>query len=273
MELYITRHGQTKANVEKYMQGQTPGELTEEGCQQAKKFGQYYKDIKFDEIYCSDLLRAKKSLEIIIKENIYNSEYKDIIAYSDKIREINCKSLEYQPCSLYKKLKNSPPNRYRFISTATQDETYIDIFYRTSLFLDDLIHKNISNKYSSGINKENVYQLNEDAKKISSDNVITLWKEKKLSVFENNKNIKLRKILVLCHGGAIAEIINNILYRMKKCVTIQRVVSENTGLFKIQIYLKEKSKNKEILNDNDLIFNFNLFNDITHLNKVKENLK
>ena len=64
MELYITRHGQTKANVEKYMQGQTPGELTEEGCLQAKKFGIYYKDIKFDEIYCSDLLYIKTNIKI-----------------------------------------------------------------------------------------------------------------------------------------------------------------------------------------------------------------
>ena len=45
MELYITRHGQTKANIEQYMQGQTPGELTSEGCEQAKKFGIYYKDM------------------------------------------------------------------------------------------------------------------------------------------------------------------------------------------------------------------------------------
>ena len=45
MEIYITRHGQTKGNVEQYMQGQLPGELTIEGCQQAKKFGIFYKDM------------------------------------------------------------------------------------------------------------------------------------------------------------------------------------------------------------------------------------
>ena len=269
MELYITRHGQIKANVENYMQGQTPGELTEEGYKQAKKFGIYYKDIKFDKIYCSDLLRAKKTLEIVLNENIHKEIYKDIITYTDKLREINCKSLEYQPVSVYYKLKNSPPNRYRFIKTSPQDETYIDIFYRISLFLDELIHKNISEKYSSGINKENVYKLNEDANKISESNVLTLWKEKKLS-FNNNKNLELKKFLVLCHGGAITEIINNILYRMKKNVTIQRIKSENTGLFVVQIYLKEKSKEKEIIGDKDLVFNFNLFDDTTHLNKNLE---
>ena len=46
------------------------------------------------------------------------------------------------------KIKNVNPEKYRFISTAPQDETYIDIFYRTSLFLDDLIHKYISDKYT-----------------------------------------------------------------------------------------------------------------------------
>ena len=270
MELYITRHGQTKGNVEQFMQGQTPGELTEEGCLQAKQFGIYYKNIKFDEIYCSDLLRAKKTLEIILNENIYKEEYEGIITYTDKIREINCKSLEYQPVSVYHKLKNCSAEKYRFFLTAPQDETYIDIFYRTSLFLDDLIHKYISNEYSSGINKENVYKLNEEANKISDKNVIALWKDKKLSV-DNNKNCELKKILVLSHGGAIAEIMNNILFRMKKIVTFRRVASENTGLFVIQIYPKKKRKEKEMLNDSDLVFNFKLFNDINHLNKKKKN--
>ena len=267
MELYITRHGQTKANVEKYMQGQTPGELTREGCQQAKEFGIYYKDIKFDQIYCSDLLRAKKSLEIILEENIHKENNKDILVYTDKIREVNCKSFEYQPCSLYSKLKNNPPERFRFNKSSPQDETDIDIFYRTSLFLDDLIHKNISQKYQSGKNKESVYQLNEEADKISAEEVVSLWEEKKLSIIDDNENKDLKKILVLCHGGAIAEIINNLLYRMMKYVTLKRVFSQNTGLFVVQIFLKDNCEQKEIIKDDDLIFNFKLFNDTKHLNK------
>lgn len=264
MELYITRHGQTKANVEKYMQGQTPGELTNTGCEQAKKFGSFYKEVKFDEIYCSDLLRAKKTLEIILNENLYKDDYNNKIIYTDKIREINCKSLEYEPVSKYVKIKNVKPEKFRFISTAPQDETYIDIFYRTSLFLDDLIHKYISDKYISGINKENVLKLNEDANKISADNVTTLWNQKKLSVVNNNTE-NLKKILIVCHGGAIAEIMNNLLYRMKKNVTTKRVLSNNTGLFVVQIYKKENIQENEIIDDKDLVYNFKLFNDTTHL--------
>jgi len=101
MELYITRHGQTKANVGQYMQGQSPGELTSEGCEQAKKFGIYYKNVKFDEIYCSDLLRAKKTLEIILNESI-NKDYS--VIYSKNLREINVQSLVNKPCLLDQKL-------------------------------------------------------------------------------------------------------------------------------------------------------------------------
>ena len=269
MELYITRHGQTKANVEKYMQGQTPGELTEEGSLQAKKFGIYYKDIKFDEIYCSDLLRAKKTLEIILNENIHKEDYKNIIVYTDKIREVNCKSFEYKPCSLYAQLKNNPPERFRFNSASPGDETDIDIFYRTSLFLDDLIQRNITQKYSSGISKENVYKINEEANKVTSENVTSLWEEKKLSINDKDEKKDLKKILVLCHGGPIAEIINNLLYRMKKSVSLKRVFSQNTGLFDVQIFLKDNCKEKEIIKNDDLIFNFKLFNDTKHLNKNK----
>ena len=108
MEIYLTRHGQTKANVEHYMQGQLPGELTSEGMNQAKAFGQHYKDIKFDEIYCSDLLRAQKTLEIILTENNYKEEYNNKVIYSEKLREINAKSLEYKPVSLEQKIRNNP---------------------------------------------------------------------------------------------------------------------------------------------------------------------
>ena len=263
MELYITRHGQTKANIEKYMQGQTPGELTSEGIEQAKKFGEYYKDMKFDEIYCSDILRAKKTLEIILNESNHKEHNNNIITYSEKLREINAKSLVYKPCSLEQKLRNSPPERFRFNLTGENDETFIDVFYRISLFLDFLIQKNISNNYASGINKENVYKLNEEAKVISSDEFLKLWEEGNLSY--NETNLKLKKILILCHGGAIFEMINNILYRSRKNVIIKRIKSENTGLYIVKIFPKENQEN--IKKDEDIIFSFNLVNDISHLIK------
>ena len=267
MELYITRHGQTKANIEKYMQGQTPGELTIEGCEQAKKFGMYYKNMKYDEIYCSDILRAKKTLEIILNENIYKEHNSNVVNYTDKLREINVKSLEYKPCSLDLKLRNNPPQRYRFNLTAENDETFIDVFYRISQFLDYLIQINISEDYSSGITKENVYKLNEEANSISPDNFKDLFEEGKLTNNNNEDSIDFKKILIVCHGGSIFELVNNLLYRIRKNVILKRLKSENTGLYIIRIYPREIKK--EIKSDKDIIFSFKLVNDIAHLNKDK----
>ena len=265
MELYITRHGQTKANIEHIMQGQSPGELTSEGFEQAKKFGIYYKNIKFDEIYCSDLLRAKKTLEIILNENT-NKDYS--VIYSENLREINVQSLVNKPCSLDQKLRNNPPEKYRFNLTDKNDETFIDVFYRISQFLDGLIQKNISENYNSGINKENVYKLNEEANKVSADNLLNWYNDGKLTYKYINKNDKkLKKILILCHGGAISEIMNNILYRLKNNVTVKKINSENTCLYIVKIFPKENKK--IILSNKDLIYSFDLFNDISHLNNNK----
>ena len=270
MELYIIRHGQTKSNIEKYMQGQTPGELTLEGCEQAKKFGIYYKNMKFDEIYCSDLLRAKRTLEIILNESNHKQHNESVITYTEKLREINAKSLEYKPCSLDNDLRNNPPERYRFNLTGENDETFVDVFFRISQFLDLLIQKNISKNYISGITKEKVYKLNEKSKVISSENFIKLWEEGKLSYKSNsntNNNIKFKKIFILCHGGAIFEMVNNILFRTKNNVILKRLKSMNTGLYVVKIFPKKNKENTQ--NDKDIIFSFSLVNDIAHLNTSK----
>ena len=61
MELYIIRHGQTFSNIKNIIQGQTEGELTELGKKQASLLGKKLSKIKFNEIYCSDLNRAKQT--------------------------------------------------------------------------------------------------------------------------------------------------------------------------------------------------------------------
>jgi len=63
--LYIVRHGESEANVNKITQGHTDSLLTARGEEQAKGLAQTFKDINFGAIYSSDLDRAKKTAEII----------------------------------------------------------------------------------------------------------------------------------------------------------------------------------------------------------------
>jgi len=79
--LYIVRHGQTDWNVQKLCQGQTDIPLNEKGKLQAKDLALKLVDVKFDRIYSSDLIRAKKTAEII------NAERKLVIAMVSALRE------------------------------------------------------------------------------------------------------------------------------------------------------------------------------------------
>ncbi|WP_105615878.1 histidine phosphatase family protein [Vallitalea okinawensis] len=78
-KVYITRHGQTKWNVEGRMQGQKDSRLTTLGQNQAKWLGDSLKDIPIDIIISSssgrtistaELIRGDRNIEIIPNDNL-----------------------------------------------------------------------------------------------------------------------------------------------------------------------------------------------------------
>ena len=63
---YVVRHGQAVFNLKRVIGGTLePNILTTKGEEQAKILAEKFNNIKFDEIYSSDLSRAKKTAEII----------------------------------------------------------------------------------------------------------------------------------------------------------------------------------------------------------------
>lgn len=66
MKLYVVRHGEVPSNVDKLISGCNDEELTENGINQALKIRELLKDIKFDAIFCSPVLRAKQTANIIV---------------------------------------------------------------------------------------------------------------------------------------------------------------------------------------------------------------
>lgn len=71
IKLTLTRHGETEENVKKLISGQSPGTLTQEGIDQAKKIGVYLKDELYDHIYVSDLKRTVDTFNNIKGETKY----------------------------------------------------------------------------------------------------------------------------------------------------------------------------------------------------------
>lgn len=263
MEIYITRHGLTKGNIDNIIQGQTEGELVKEGFDQAKLLGKKLNEIKFDNIYCSDLNRTKQTLKEILKELKHPIE-ENSISYTSSLREINIKSLEGMSCDIEEKIRNDPKLPYRMNNTGDKgDETYVDVFFRLSKFIDSIIQKFIDKDYNSGINENNYIELNNKIETIEKNKAIELKDKGEYLSKDDNKNIQLKKILFVTHGGVLGELVNNFLFRMGKSI-IRELDAKNTALFVVKLIPKDVTKS--VKNNDDLIISFPVFEDYSHLN-------
>lgn len=63
MQVYVIRHGQSLANCRKAHAGWQQVPLTEKGVEQAKRTGELIKDIGFDKVITSDLIRAMQTAD------------------------------------------------------------------------------------------------------------------------------------------------------------------------------------------------------------------
>ena len=68
MKLWLVRHGQTQANLDKRYSGQSETPLTAFGMAQASAVGERLQNITFDLAFCSELGRAKQTCEIMLQQ-------------------------------------------------------------------------------------------------------------------------------------------------------------------------------------------------------------
>ncbi len=83
MKIIFVRHCETEWNKEERCQGVSDLELNSAGVARAKKLKGFFKDKKIDHVFCSDLKRAKQTLNEINYDNRFN------INYSEDLREMN----------------------------------------------------------------------------------------------------------------------------------------------------------------------------------------
>jgi len=79
MKITLVRHAEVIQKYQGRYNGHIDIPLSQNGIAQAKKLAKELKNIKFDKVYCSDLLRAKQTLE---QFNL-NKE----VVFSEKLRE------------------------------------------------------------------------------------------------------------------------------------------------------------------------------------------
>ena len=136
MEVYIVRHGETVWNAAGKMQGNTDIELNESGRAIAVELGRNLKDVHFDRIYSSPLVRAFETACLIRGD-------RDIpIVRDDRLREICFGCLEGTHYSEW--LTEDCPYRFFFSEPARYTppeggETLEQVCARAKDFLQEIV--------------------------------------------------------------------------------------------------------------------------------------
>ena len=132
--LYIIRHGRTDWNDRHKLQGRTDVPLNEEGRRMAEEAGKAYRDVHFDICFCSPLIRAKETAEILLRG-------RDVpIQYDDRLMEMSFGSFEGLENSF--DIPDCPINVLFFtpelyVSPPGGAESLDDLFARTGAFLEE----------------------------------------------------------------------------------------------------------------------------------------
>lgn len=91
--IYFVRHGESEANATKIFTHEPEANynLTEKGIEQAKYTSEFFKNIKIDSVYSSQLLRAYRTATFIVKPKNLS------ILKNEKFNELNLGLLEGKP--------------------------------------------------------------------------------------------------------------------------------------------------------------------------------
>ena len=144
--IYIVRHGETDNNKKRVLQGRSDLPLNEVGIKQAEKVKEYFaeKDIQFDKVYSSPLIRAIKTAQIITGSTQVSSDAADNSAdavpfvLDDHLLEMDYGP--YEGCSLL----DPPPEIIEFFSDFVNNsapegmENLSDLVARMGRFMESL---------------------------------------------------------------------------------------------------------------------------------------
>lgn len=112
--LYIVRHGETEWNFRQKLQGHSDSPLTKKGITELRKIGESLEKINFSAVFSSDILRAKRSADIITLEK------KIVITTSKLLREKNYGKFEGREYSVFKTELKKHLDRYEKLQTDRQ---------------------------------------------------------------------------------------------------------------------------------------------------------
>ncbi|WP_294429674.1 histidine phosphatase family protein [uncultured Treponema sp.] len=140
MSLYIMRHGRTDWNNLKKLQGRTDIPLNDEGRQMADDARTEYKDVHFDVCYCSPLVRARETAQILLRDReipiIIDNR---LIEMSFGVFEGVEKAYENRDCQMFAFFTD--PEHY---IAPEGGESFEELFARTGNFLKEVVEPDLT---------------------------------------------------------------------------------------------------------------------------------
>jgi broad specificity phosphatase PhoE len=131
LRLVLVRHGQTDANLNHMLQGQSDGELNVTGRQQVEELGRHLKDFRIDQIIASPMRRAQDTAVAIARQHQLKVKTTPLIV------EWNCGVLDGVSAEVFRKKlqeSNVPLSSFR----PEGGETLLEVRQRAASFLSDL---------------------------------------------------------------------------------------------------------------------------------------
>lgn len=134
--LYIMRHGKTEWNARHKLQGRTDIPLNDEGRKMAEKACEKYKNINIDICYCSPLIRAVETAEILLKNRNIP------IIKDERLAEMSFG--EYEGIENSFQIPDCPINvlfqePHKYIHSIGGAETFSELYARTGAFLKEIV--------------------------------------------------------------------------------------------------------------------------------------
>lgn len=146
MKIYFVRHGETVWNKEKKIQGQSDIPLNEYGRELGTITAEALKDIPFDIVYSSPLIRAKETAEILVKNRNLNI-HEDLRLVEMSFGEGEGENLPEIHAHPEMKLHNFIHNPGEYIPPAG-GETFEELYDRCKNFMEEVIIP-AENKYDT----------------------------------------------------------------------------------------------------------------------------
>ncbi|XP_033723060.2 fructose-2,6-bisphosphatase TIGAR [Tursiops truncatus] len=230
--LTVVRHGETRLNKEKILQGQGIDEpLSETGFKQAAAAGIFLNNVKFTHIFSSDLMRTKQTVHGILEKSKFCKDM--TVKYDSRLRERKYGVAEGSPLSELRAMAKAAGQECP-VFTPPGGETLDQVKMRGKDFFEFLCQLILK---EAGQNEQFSQEAPSDCLESSLAEIFPLGKNC-TSTFNSDSGAPglVASVLVVSHGAYMRSLLDYFLTDLKCSfpVTLSRSeltsVSPNTGM-------------------------------------------